>query len=247
MKNMIRNSHTTLIKIMAMLAALLYPILPAHASAQVTKTVQDARRSLPRIELDRPEQAAEFARDVLRQIGKEKEDVDYAASLGFDSPEELRRAQIGLPLQVYHISLERLKAFQKDSSLKTLVNDSRILMYPLLVDRQLKSIMTIEPSSTTGWYPTGVGYVQVATLLQKNRPDGADVLIFVSDLGLKFLGLRPIGPPSDEDFLVLPLTLAPGPPPRSARETFAELSAQVSERKIYDSLQRPSIRGTPHQ
>ena len=173
-----------------------------------------------------------YGLDVLLQIGKEKEDEEYARSLGFNSADEVRRSHLGNPLHLYRISLDKLKEFNKTRDpLRETAIQTNVLMYPLWVDGQARSVITVRSSpSGKQWRPTGAGYGEFILLVEKHRTPGADIVILVSDLGLKFLATR-----IESDFQLIPLSerknfkRSPGPPALSARETFAKLSEQVSE------------------
>ncbi|MEO7860613.1 MAG: hypothetical protein ABIU05_09230, partial [Nitrospirales bacterium] len=157
-------------------------------------------------------------------------------SLGFNSVDEVRSAHLGNPLHLYRVPLDRLKGFQMQDSLEKLLYNTGILMYPLLVDTQARSVITVRSSPFgKGWHPTGAGYGEFIHLVEKHRTPGADIVILVSDLGLKFLATR-----AEDDFQLIPLSqrtdleILPGPPALSARETFAKLSLQAS--KYYQPL-----------
>jgi hypothetical protein len=118
-------------------------------------------------------------------------------------------------------------------------------MYPLLVERQARSVITVRPThSSKGWHPTGAGYGEFIRLVEKHRTPGADIVILVSDLRLKFLATK-----AEDDFQLIPLSerkdleILPGPPALSARETFAKLSLQASK---YDQPlpERATIKGS---
>lgn len=245
-----RTGHPTRLKIIAVLTALLLPILGTHKANSAAEPSsqgmeQSAIAAPPLIEVDTAEQAAQIGVEILQQIGKEKEDEEYARSLGFNSADEVRRPQLGNPLHLYRVPLDRLKGFQKRDSPEKLLYDTEILMYPLLVDGQARSVITVKPThSGKGWHPTGAGYGEFISLVEKHRTPGADIVILVSDLGLKFLATR-----AEDDFQLIPLSerknleIRPGPPALSARETFAKLSLQASK---YDQPlpERKTIRGS---
>lgn len=238
-----RTKHSICIKIIAVLTALLLPILGTHKANSAAE--QSAIDSPPLIEVDTAERAAQIGLEVLRQIGKEKEDEEYARSLGFNSADEVRHSHLGDPLYLYRVPLERLKGFQKQDSLEKLLYNTEILMYPLLVDGQSRSVITVRPDQLGKvWFPTGAGYGEFIRLVEKYRTPGADIVILVSDLGLKFLATR-----TEDEFQLIPLSkrrdlgIFPGPPTLSARETFATLSLQAS--KLDQPLpEREAPRGT---
>src|SRR5207249_6910814 len=246
---MMRTNLSICIKIIAVLTALLLPMLGTHKAISAAEPSsqgeeQSAIDSPPLIEVDTAEQAAQIGLEVLRQIGKEKKDEEYAKSLGFNSANEVRRLHLGNPLYLYRVSLIRLKGFQKRDPLEKLFYNTEILMYPLLVDEKARSVITVKPSPPgKGWHPTGAGYGEFIRLVEKYRTPGADIVILVSDLGLKFLATR-----TEDEFQLIPLSerkdfgILPGPPALSARETFAKLSLQAS--KYHQPLpERQAIKG----
>lgn len=206
---------------------------------------QSATDGPPLIQADTAEQAALLGLEVLRQFGKERKGEEYAKSIGFNSTEEIHRSQIGIPLHLYRVPIDRLKSFHKEDSLTELLYDTEILMYPILVNAQARSVITVRRSlSRIGWHATGVGYAAFIRLVEKYRTPGADTVMLVSDLGLKFLATR-----ATDEFELIPLSersdfgLLPGPPKLSARDTFAKLSLQASKH-TYPLPKREATRGT---
>ena len=244
------TDHPIRIKIIAVLSVLLLSMLGSYRANSIAETSSQGTEpsaidSPPFIEGGTAEQAAQIGLAVLRQIGKEKEDEEYARSLGFNFADEIRHSRLGNPLRLYRVPLDRLKGFKMQDPLEKMLFNTEILMYPLLVDKQARSVITVRPSSSgKGWHPTGAGYGEFIVLVEKHRTPGADVVILVSDLGLKFLATR-----TKDDFQLIPLSerkdfeILPGPPALPARDIFAKLSVLASK---YDQPlpERKTIKGS---
>lgn len=230
------TSNQTTFKVFTVISALLLTAVVTHNVHSAGDPSSEGKEpsttdGTQLIMVNTAEQAAQLGLEALRQIGKEKKDEEYARSLGFNSTEEIHQSQLGIPLQLYRVPINRLKGFHKEDSLTELLYDTEILMYPILVDAQARSVVTVRRSlSGNGWHATGVGYAEFIRLVEKYRTPGADTVMLVSDLGLKFLATR-----ANDEFELIPLSersdfgLLPGPPKLSARETFAKLSLQASK------------------
>jgi len=182
------------------------------------------------LEINSAERAAKIGLEEIYEIGLENEGDAYANTLGFTSAKEMRRSQLGVPLLLYRVPIDRLKGFRATDSLINLLFNTETMMYPLLVDGQARSMITVGRSSSwKRWRPTGAGYGEFVRLVEKHRTPGADIVILVSDLRLKFLAFRVA-----EEFEFIPLTeredfgILPGPPALSARETFVKLSLHAT-------------------
>lgn len=244
------TGNKTTFKVFTVITALLLTTVVTHnvhsaGDPSSPANEQSATDGPALIKADTAEQAAQLGLEVLRQIGKEKKDEEYAKSIGFNSTEEIHRSQIGAPLHLYRVPINRLKGFHKEDSLMELLYDTEILMYPILVDGQARSVITVRTSLPgNGWHATGVGYAEFIRLVEKYRTPGADTVMLISDLGLKFLATR-----ANDEFELISLStrldfeLLPGPPTLSARETFAKLAVQASKH-AQPLPKREATRGT---
>ena len=129
--------------------------------------------------------AAQHGLATLRQVVNAS---NYAA-LGFASPDEVRQATLGEPLQVFQVRLDALRAFTEKTDPETLLVDIRRNLYPVKVgDRVATSIFV--PGSRDGWRAAELGNAAVAQLVSRYRHGSGDFLVHVPALKAYFVADR---------------------------------------------------------
>jgi hypothetical protein len=132
-------------------------------------------------------QAANAAIGVLRQLITPQ---NYRG-MGFDTQDEVSRAQLGAPLAVNNIGLDQLKQYQSSADPAPLLMASNEAVYPVIVDGNVKSSLTIIKKDG-GYVPSAFGNADVAKRLGRYRQGaGANAFIVrVPALNFYFLGNR---------------------------------------------------------
>src|SRR5579884_2564820 len=110
-----------------------------------------------------PQQAAENAIGVLQKLVNEQ---NYK-SLGFDSLDEVQRAQLAAPMQVFNIGLDKLKGYQAGQDPNTLLASSAETIYPVTVDGKVKTGVTIVHKEQ-GYEPSSFGNADIIKRLTGN-------------------------------------------------------------------------------
>lgn len=129
--------------------------------------------------------AARHGLDTLRQIVN----AGNYASLGFESEDEVRRATLGEPLQVYRVQLDALRAFTEQTDPETLLVDIRRSLYPVKVgDRVATSIFVT--GSREGWRASELGNAAVARLISRYRHGAGDFVVHVAAMKSYFVAHR---------------------------------------------------------
>lgn len=129
--------------------------------------------------------AAEHGLDTLRQVVN----AGNYASLGFDSLDEVLRARLGEPLQVYRVQLDALRAFTENTDPETLLVDIRRSLYPVKVgDRVATSIFVT--GSREGWRASELGNAAVARLISRYRHGAGDFVVHVPAMKSWFVADR---------------------------------------------------------
>ncbi len=129
--------------------------------------------------------AAEHGLDTLRQVVN----AGNYASLGFDSLDEVLRARLGEPLQVYRVQLDALRAFTENTDPETLLVDIRRTLYPVKVgDRVATSIFVT--GSREGWRASEMGNAAVARLISRYRHGAGDFVVHVPAMKSWFVADR---------------------------------------------------------
>jgi len=132
-------------------------------------------------------EAASGALGVLRQLVTPQN----FRGMGFDSPDEVSRAQLGAPLAVSNIGLEQLQKYQPGADPTALLTPTSETVYPVTVDGNVKSSLTIVKKDG-GYAASAFGNADVAKRLGRYREGaGAEAFIVrVPALNFYFIGQR---------------------------------------------------------
>ncbi len=156
-----------------------------------------------------PQEGAQDALGVLQRLVNEQ---NYRA-MGFDSVDEVKQAQLGPPLTVMNIPLDKLKSYQAGDDTQALLVKSAETIYPVTVNAQVKSSVTIVHTEA-GYKPASFGNAPIVKALSQYRQGEAgegDFVVRVPALNMYFLartveGKTMIVPIADD----LRLKLRPG-------------------------------------
>ena len=114
-------------------------VCPMAASSQQRTPLMDTLTT---------QSAIPAARDALSRFGQAVTRQN-AASLGFDSPDQIGRATLGIPIQELMIRLDQLRQFsQNQSPLMILRNTDRVSV-PVLLNNVTRSSVTVTKESGT--------------------------------------------------------------------------------------------------
>jgi len=147
------------------------------------------------------------AKKSLETFSQLVTDKNYK-QMGFDSPEEVRSATLGTPIQDFMVRLDRLKKYEPGSRPDDLLTATGQVIYPVLVKDQVKSSMTISKNKES-WHAVSFGgpnFVKLIskTLVENSRKTGLDhssyFLVRVPSVNLFFLGFR-----STNELMLIPL------------------------------------------
>ncbi|MBV8131429.1 MAG: hypothetical protein JO282_02805, partial [Alphaproteobacteria bacterium] len=78
------------------------------------------------------------------------------AGLGFSSPEEVRRAQLGSPMPLFRVELNTLMQMTPQTPSSTVLVDARRSLYPVVVDQRVASSLFVMRHDD-GWRATDFG------------------------------------------------------------------------------------------
>ena len=128
-----------------------------------------------------------------------------AKSLGFDSVDEVRSAQLAPPLAVRNVGLDQLKAYKPGGDPAALLTETSETVYLVTVNGAVKSSIGVIKKDG-GFVPSSFGNADVAKLLGRYRNgQGADEFIVrVPALLLTFVGQR-----TDKGILLTPIVAEP--------------------------------------
>ncbi len=128
--------------------------------------------------------------------------------MGFKSLNELKRMNLGEPLQVFIVRLDHLKKYKKGGDPNKMLSGGNHVIYPVLVNKQVRSSVTLAEVEKN-WRAVSFGNPTLVKLLTKIRLDSAETsrlplssyfVVQVPALNFYFLGHR-----IDKKLLLTPL------------------------------------------
>jgi len=197
-------------------------------------------------------QEARISREVTKLAAQGLEQalimVERAADpglLGFDSKDELPRAQLGTPISVRTLGYDALLAHQPGARLDTLVSGPDRIVVPVTVDEETRSWINVVDSGQ-GWTVSGFGDTKNAQMTAKlTRPlaDKRPEILHAPAFNLYAVGFTegdqmlfvPIGPstvPDLEPETPIPVDELLAKLANYARELDAEYGDQIRARRI---------------
>ena len=135
-----------------------------------------------------PQEAAASAIGVLQKMVTGQN----FKSLGFDSADQVKQAQVGQPLTVFDVGLEQLKAYKQGTDPNSLLVKSARALYPVTVDGQVKSSFTITHKES-GYQASSFGNAEIIKSLSRyrlNQTEAGDFVVRVPAFNMYYLGRR---------------------------------------------------------
>ncbi len=118
--------------------------------------------------------------------------------MGFESPKELEKLRLGVPLQLFTVRLDKLKEYQKGSDPAKIIGGGNHVIYPVSVNNQVRSSITLAEVEG-GWEAVSFGNPALVKLLEETRmkstgttrlPLSSYFVVRVPALNFYFLGYR---------------------------------------------------------
>ncbi len=113
---------------------------------------------------------------------------NYVA-LGFTSPEEVRQATLGEPMQIFGVRLDALSKFTGQASPDTLLVDTRRSLFPVSVGERVATSIFVTHAKD-GWRANELGNAAVAQLVSRYRHGPTDFIVHVPALKAWFVADR---------------------------------------------------------
>jgi hypothetical protein len=146
-----------------------------------------------------PQEAASSAMNTLQKLVN---DQNYK-SLGFETVDEVKRAQLGQPLEVYNIGLEKLKDYQAGQEPDSLLTPSAEMIYPVTVGGDVRTGVTIIHKEQ-GYESLSFGRADVVKRLAAYRQSPAEFVVRIPAFNMYFVGRR-----VDKRVMLVPITNNP--------------------------------------
>ena len=161
-----------------------------------------------------------------------------AQAMGFRSPDEVGKAALLPPIQIYLVRLDQLRQYQAGQEPAALLSGGDRVFFPLAVDGEVRSSVELD-KSRGGWRTAGFGNPTLAKALASARdriapaPGSPAFAVHVAALNMYFVGKRDGGQLLLAAVIDDPrLKMTPGVP-RPAAEVFSDL---VPLAKQYNGL-----------
>jgi hypothetical protein len=145
------------------------------------------RERMPRDASPQQQPAAELALSRLRDLVSV--DKENYKRVGFDSVAQVKEAGLGQPLDVYFVRRDKLREWKgQDPDALVLQSKSEETVYPVLVDQQMKSTVSIFRDASAAYRPATFGNAEIArTLAHYGRGQG-DFIVRVPAFAMYFIG-----------------------------------------------------------
>jgi hypothetical protein len=132
-----------------------------------------------------PQAAADHALTVFQKLVN----PGNFKTLGLDSIDEAKQAKLGTPLEIFNIGLEKLRGYKAGDDSEALLTKSSETVYPLLVNGQVKSSVTVLHKES-GYQPSSFGNADVVKRLvaAEKSESGTSFIVRVPALNMFFLG-----------------------------------------------------------
>jgi hypothetical protein len=137
----------------------------------------------PKPPAQQPQEAATNAIGVLQKLVNQQ---NYK-SLGFQSLDEVRQAQLGQPMPVYNLGLDKLKSYQAGEDPNSLLTPSAETIYPVTVGGSVRTGVTIVHKER-GYEPSSFGNADIVKRLSAYRQNEADVAVRIPAFNMYFVG-----------------------------------------------------------
>lgn len=114
------------------------------------------------------------------------------AGLGFNSPEDARRASLGEPMSVFLIRLDTLRNMTEETNLENLLVDVRRAFYPVEIDKRVATSLVVT-QHPDGWRATDFGNGAIARAVTRYRVNQSDFLVHAAAFKVYFIGRKEEG------------------------------------------------------
>lgn len=110
----------------------------------------------------------EAARDALETFTLLVTKENHKA-MGFDSDADVKSASLGEPIQVRMVRLDQLKTFQPGSDPNPLLQETRQVIYPVLIRDETRSSVMLAQSGPGEWRAVSFGNPRLAKQIAETR------------------------------------------------------------------------------
>jgi hypothetical protein len=143
------------------------------------------QQSAPKPPAQQPQEAATNALGVLQKLVNEQ---NYK-NMGFQSLDEVKQAQLGQPIAVYNLGLDKLKSYQAGEDPNSLLTPSAETIYPVTVSGGVRTGVTIVHKEQ-GYEPSSFGNADIVKRLSGYRQNESDFAVRIPAFNMYFIARR---------------------------------------------------------
>jgi hypothetical protein len=175
--------------------ALLVALVLAVAACAAPASQPPGGEPIPALQGKDPDEAARKSLDAFRALVT----ADDFRALGFESLDEVAKAQLGPSLKVSTVPLDRLQKFQPGGNPEELLVDANRVIYPITVSEEVRTSLEVGQVGDL-WQGRSFGSPEFIRPLAKLRRSDTDFVVWVPALNAYLMASRTEGG----------LTLTPG-------------------------------------
>jgi hypothetical protein len=142
-------------------------------------------QNAPQPPAQQPQEAATNALGVLQKLVN---DQNYK-TMGFQSLDEVKQAQLGQPMEVYNLGLDKLKTYQAGQDPNSMLTPSGETIYPVTVGGAVRTGVTIVHKEQ-GYEPSSFGNADIVKRLSGYRQSEGDFVVRVPAFNMYFIARR---------------------------------------------------------
>lgn len=140
-------------------------------------------KSEPKPPAQQPQEAATNAIGVLQKLVN----AQNYKTLGFQTLDEVKQAQLGQPMEVFNLGLEKLKSYQAGEDPNSLLTPSAETIYPVTVSGSVRTGVTIVHKEQ-GYEPSSFGNADIVKRLATYRQNPTDFAVRIPAFNMYFVG-----------------------------------------------------------
>ncbi len=90
---------------------------------------------------------------------------DGKTFLGFDAKDNLSKATLGTPFQLYNLSADSIRNYRENAPIRSIITESEMWYFPIMIDNTVKMVLYVGKKDNV-WMRAGLGSAGLARHLQ---------------------------------------------------------------------------------
>jgi hypothetical protein len=113
-----------------------------------------------------PSEVIHTATDGFSQYLKNAVPDNVKILLGFDATDNLSKATLGTPFQLYNLSADSIRNYKENTPIHSIITESQMWYFPVMIDNTVKMVMYVGKKDSV-WMRAGLGSADLARHLQE--------------------------------------------------------------------------------